>query len=82
MVYIRNELCSPFPSCCTTYASFEGDVEAAVTTLVRPNLKVLRSNGSVEAGPVEMFERMMQLANHGSHGSGPVTRLRQERINA
>lgn len=69
---IRDILCTARGCRRAADPAIEGDVEAAMATLVWPDFQVVRPYRSVESRPMEVVEGMVQFTDHGCHGRHPI----------
>ncbi len=67
---------------CTTHAPSEGNVNTAVTALVRTDLEVSGADDPIKAGPVEVLERAVQFATDRRQGGYPVGVVLYDGFNA
>ena len=58
----------------------KGNVKAAMATLVRTNLEVLRGYDTIKARPIVSLKGVVQLTDDRRHGSNPVLLVSEQRF--
>lgn len=79
-VDVRYELSCSRSSRGAAHAAGKRNVETAMRALVRADHQLFGTDDSVEAGPVEVVERVVQLAGDGRHRSRPVDAVVEEAV--
>lgn len=71
-LHVWHQLSRPLRGGRSADTTSKGDAKAAVSALVGPDNQLTWGNGAVESGPVEVLERVVQLAGDRGHRCHPV----------